>query len=151
MARQWEFVSDMNGDGFVTISDVWAWVGWLFFYPGDYIIYRILRDSPELARFLEITPANYGGVLSLFLSFLSWLVLFAIFGAIGEAVNSRKKEAAQEKSIEVPRWDELTGARDIAYKECPECAMFNSGDATRCSCGYDFQSKSGEKKASQDS
>jgi hypothetical protein len=69
--RQRTFAADMNGDGTITISDVSAWIGWLFFYPGDYIVYLILSDSPGIARFLEevahffeieITPLRYGGL-----------------------------------------------------------------------------------------
>ena len=63
MARQWLFVSNMNGDGIFTISDVGAWIGWLFFYPGDLVIYGILSIE-QLARFFEVTPAHYGGLFS---------------------------------------------------------------------------------------
>jgi hypothetical protein len=31
--RIWQFAADMNGDGVVTISDVWLWFKWLYFYP----------------------------------------------------------------------------------------------------------------------
>ncbi len=63
MARQWLFVSNMNGDGIFTISDVGAWIGWFFFYPGDLVIYGILSIE-QLARFFEVTPAHYGGLFS---------------------------------------------------------------------------------------
>ena len=79
MARQWLFVSNMNGDGIFTISDVGAWIGWLFFYPGDLVIYGILSFG-QLARFFEVTPAHYGGLFSFLFGLAIWpiplLVLF---------------------------------------------------------------------------
>ena len=79
MARQWLFISNMNGDGIFTISDVGAWIGWLFFYPGDLVIYGILFFG-QLARFFEVTPAHYGGLFSFLFGLAIWpiplLVLF---------------------------------------------------------------------------
>ena len=71
MGRQWAWVADMTGDGMVTISDVWAWVWWLFYYPGDIAIYGILKVE-WFAKFFELTPAYYGGWLSFFISLVVW-------------------------------------------------------------------------------
>ena len=69
-ARMWAFVADMNGDGVVTISDVWLWFEWLYFYPGDGVVWVVGTALPAAARFLEVTPASYGaasgsGIISL--------------------------------------------------------------------------------------
>lgn len=79
--RQWEFIEDMNYSGSVTISDVWLWVKWLYFYPGD-VLFRILMiHAPDVARFFEITPDLYGGVLSFIISGFVWfLVLLFVIG-----------------------------------------------------------------------
>lgn len=85
MARQWTWTADMNGDEIVTISDVLAWPGWLFYYPGDLVIYHLLKID-WLVEFLELTPGHYGGWLSLFLSLVFWwivgVVIIKIFNKI---------------------------------------------------------------------
>ena len=69
---------DMNGDGITTISDVWAWIDWLFFYPGDYF-FSVVLETPKLAQFLEMTPTIYGGWLSGVLSATAWLLAFGVY------------------------------------------------------------------------
>ena len=64
--RLWEFVSDMNFDGAVTISDVGLWMQWLIYYPGDWFIQYFMNT--DVGRFLEISEANYGELLSLVIS-----------------------------------------------------------------------------------
>ena len=58
--RQWEFISDMDYNGAVTVSDVWLWVKWLYFLPGDFIV-RLFLEEGTLSTFLEISLASYGG------------------------------------------------------------------------------------------
>ena len=78
--RQWSFVADMNYSGAVTISDVWLWVKWLFFYPGDMSIYYLVNGARRIGQFLEVTYDDYGGFLSGWVSGCVWvLVLTLIF------------------------------------------------------------------------
>ena len=76
--RQWTWTPDMTGDGIVTIRDVWAWVQWLYFYPGDLAIYGMLSHK-RLAQFLELTPEHYGGGVSGLISFVVWAILFILW------------------------------------------------------------------------
>ncbi len=76
--RVWKFVPDINYDGVVTISDVWLWFKWLFFYPGDGLIYLMITKTPKVAQFLEISYKNYGGILSGVISFFSWIIFFIL-------------------------------------------------------------------------
>lgn len=81
--RQWSFVADMNYSGSITIGDVWLWLEWLYFYPGDGFIYFLINKIPAVGRFLEITYSDYGGVISGIASFIVWFfVLAAAIGAI---------------------------------------------------------------------
>lgn len=83
--RQWSFVVDMDYSGSITISDVWLWFEWLYFYPGDGVIYFLVNKVPDVGRFLEITHSDYGGVLSGAVSFVAWFIVLAIIiGAIEE-------------------------------------------------------------------
>ena len=77
--RQWTFVSDMNYDGAITISDIWLWVKWLYFYPGDGFFYVLLHKMIDIANFLEITYSDYGGLLSGIISFYFWIFFVGIF------------------------------------------------------------------------
>jgi len=81
MERQWAWIADMTGDGIVTISDIWAWVGWLFYYPGDFVIYYMLSHK-DLAQFLELTPQHYGGAASALISFFAWGMLFVLVAIV---------------------------------------------------------------------
>jgi hypothetical protein len=63
----------------VTVSDVWLWIKWAYFWPGDGLIHLAILKAPEIAAFFELTPAAYGGPLSLFLSFPMWILALAIF------------------------------------------------------------------------
>ena len=74
--RNWGFTWDMTGDGITTISDVGAWVGWLFFYPGDFLLAGVMLLAPLLARFLEIGPSSYGGLFSGLFSGVWYIFMF---------------------------------------------------------------------------
>ena len=83
-ARQWAFVADMNGDGAITISDVWLWVKWLFFYPGDLLLAGLMAGFPDVARFFEISTSSYEGFFSGVVGAIFWLIAsFMILGAVG--------------------------------------------------------------------
>ena len=83
--RQWSFMADMNYSGSITISDVWLWIKWLYFYPGDGFIYFLVNQAPDVGHFLEITYSSYGGVLSGIVSFVVWIIALAILGAMADA------------------------------------------------------------------
>ena len=52
--RQWGFQTDMNGDGRLTVRDVTAIMHWMFFYPGDLVIYGVRTYLYGLAAFFEM-------------------------------------------------------------------------------------------------
>jgi hypothetical protein len=74
--RLWRFIADMNGDGFVTITDVWMWLKWLYFYPGDGLLYLVEKVLPGVANFFEVSALTYGGGFSGIFSFFVWLILY---------------------------------------------------------------------------
>ena len=74
--RDWGLRWDMNYDGVFTISDVWAILHSLFFYPGDLIVYIILNT--KVGIFLEFSTSNYGGFFSGIISFLAWWICIII-------------------------------------------------------------------------
>jgi DNA-binding MarR family transcriptional regulator len=77
---------DVNGDGTFTISDAFLFVGDAFFLPGDWLIWTVATYAPPLARFFELGPSAYGGVLSSFVSAFAWLatllLLIIVHGSI---------------------------------------------------------------------
>lgn len=80
--RQWNFVADMNYSGSVTISDVWLWFKWLYFYPGDGLVYFLVNKIPDIGRFFEITNSSYGGILSGVVSFFVWIIALGVLGVV---------------------------------------------------------------------
>ncbi|TLF45098.1 hypothetical protein FEI13_18445 [Halomonas urmiana] len=83
--RQWTFVADMNYSGSVTISDIWLWFKWLYFYPGDGFVYFLVNKAASIGHFFEITYSSYGGVLSGVVSFFVWVFVLSVIGAISDA------------------------------------------------------------------
>ena len=74
-SRQWNFIADMNYSGSITIYDVWSWLKWLYFYPGDGFVYFLVNKFPGIGQFFEITYSSYGGVLSGVVSFFVWIII----------------------------------------------------------------------------
>ena len=80
LTERWSFLLDMNRDGVFTISDIWVWVSFVFFAPGDGLIYLVLNSFPDVGTFLEYSVADYGGISSGIISFVVWLCL--IIGSV---------------------------------------------------------------------
>lgn len=85
-ATRWIFVADMNRDGFITISDLWLWVKWIFYAPGDCILLGVMLQMPSLARFLEISTLMLYGWQSFAISLVVWYFVFA--GALGATIQA---------------------------------------------------------------
>ena len=77
--RQWGFIADMNYSGAITISDIWLWFKWLYFWPGDHIVNMLVESThiKPIISFFEITITydNYGGLFSGIVSFFIWCIL----------------------------------------------------------------------------
>ena len=86
--HRFKIVFDLNGDGAFTISDVWEWVKWIYFAPGDYLIIQLLNTEvghTEVGRFFELSPAYIGGIargafsaVVLLIAFFIWELQFAL-------------------------------------------------------------------------
>lgn len=77
--RQWKFIADMNRDGALTPSDVWLWLQWLFFLPGDALI--ALLGPTALGAVVQLTPESFGTATSALLSVALWpLGVWLLFG-----------------------------------------------------------------------
>jgi hypothetical protein len=71
----YRFSKDVNGDGRVTISEVWAAAKTLFFLPGDISLGLVFHFIPDVAAFLEINRVWVGAVLSGIVSIAIWVAL----------------------------------------------------------------------------
>ncbi len=92
-------MANMNRDGIFTISDVGAWIGWLFFYPGDLVIYGILSIE-QLARFFEVTPAHYGGLFSFLFGLAIWPIpLLVLFIGRVEEETHKERYSSNQKTV----------------------------------------------------
>ncbi|HEX7079706.1 MAG TPA: hypothetical protein VF329_01665 [Gammaproteobacteria bacterium] len=59
----------------LTLADLGPLLLMLFFLPGDWLIWAALTHAPAVARFLELAPQSYGGLLSGFVSACAWIAL----------------------------------------------------------------------------
>lgn len=86
----------MNGDGAITISDVFLWVKWLYFYPGDYVI--AYTGNTFLGIFLEFDGNSFGGIGSGVISFFLWGSLFLPYAwwQEGKRDNYRTRVKAED-------------------------------------------------------
>ncbi len=88
MRVRFVFGFDMNGDGVVSISDIWLWIKWVFFAPGDFIIIIIMNWAPKVAAFFEFTMM---GVASGIISLLMWWLISAVIWATGTPINESEE------------------------------------------------------------
>ena len=72
-ARLWFFEADMDQNGVITISDLWLWVQWLFFYPGDLLILGIMKFG-DIHTFFELSSSTFGNWFSGIISFVFWSI-----------------------------------------------------------------------------
>jgi hypothetical protein len=77
---RWHFAADMNGDGIFTISDVWLMVKYVYFAPGDLVIFAHLSDR-ELPTLFELDASWLYGWTSGVISGLVWFIVLGIIGA----------------------------------------------------------------------
>ena len=72
--RQWKPSIDMNFDGVFTIGDVGLWFSWLFFLPGDFVVWLCLESLRPIGTFFEMNPYDsYGGSFSGIFSGIIWI------------------------------------------------------------------------------
>jgi hypothetical protein len=74
--RMWSFTADMNFDGLLTISDIFLWAQWLAFYPGDWLISKMI--GTKLGVFLELSSLDYGGVFSGIVAVVIFIFLLVV-------------------------------------------------------------------------
>jgi hypothetical protein len=70
----------MNFDGRVTITDVWLWVKWLYFYPGDWLLSTVMFTS--FGDFFELSADNFGGGWSFLISLVCWGIVCMVAAAM---------------------------------------------------------------------
>ncbi len=89
--RLWQWQADMSGDGQVTLADAAAWLGWLYYYPGDFLL-ASLHDTPA-EYVLRDTPADFGSLLSFLISLVCWLLVWLYVSGVVAFVRGRWRPA----------------------------------------------------------
>ena len=67
----WRPRLDFNGDGAFTITDVFYWLRWLFFVPGNTMIAAFMQ-FPAMAHFFEISRASYDAIGAFIMTSVYW-------------------------------------------------------------------------------
>jgi hypothetical protein len=70
----------MNGDGIFTIDDVWLMVKYVYFAPGDLVIFAHMAD-PDLPTLVEVDASWLYGWTSGVISALVWFIVLGTIGA----------------------------------------------------------------------
>jgi hypothetical protein len=91
---RWYFATDMNGDGVFNFIDVWLMVKYVYFAPGDLLIFAHIAD-PELPTLFEPNASWLYGWASGVFSGIAWLLTLGAIGAITSAIL--KKSAASSR------------------------------------------------------
>jgi hypothetical protein len=73
--------ADINIDWVYTVSDLPLLIEWIYFAPGDGILW-LLMQSDGLATSFELSQTSYGNWFSAIISALCWLIFMLIL-AIG--------------------------------------------------------------------
>jgi hypothetical protein len=77
---RWHFAIDMNGDGVFTIDDVWLMVKYVYFAPGDWLVFGHMAD-PDLPTLFELDSSWLYGWASGVISGLVWFIVLWIIAA----------------------------------------------------------------------
>ena len=77
---RWYFALDMNGDGIFTIDDVWLMVKYVYFAPGDLVIFAHMAD-PDLPTLVEVDASWLYGWTSGVISALVWFIVLGTIAA----------------------------------------------------------------------
>jgi len=116
--RKWSLAKDIDGDGNFTIYDVTGWVGWLFFYPGDWVLSGFFSRYKGAASFFQVTPDDYGGFLSFLISLAAWIggyiAFVGILEAFGNALDWIGEQARKVSKYVKAKWGII---RKIKTKE----------------------------------
>jgi len=77
-AMRWKFDWDINEH---VISNVWRFLKWIFFAPGDLLLLLLMKDATAVAPFFGVTPDALSNGLgwSALLSVFIWVIVFIIF------------------------------------------------------------------------
>lgn len=94
MHYRWHLSADPNFDGVLSISDVWLWIKWFYFAPGDLIILSLASIEP-LGTFFELGPHSYGNWFSavvgapfmLLACITISVIIYGIFDGVSPSAN----------------------------------------------------------------
>jgi hypothetical protein len=103
LTELWRRVQELTLAAGVTLHEAGAWLYRVYFLPGDWLLSVLIVEAPPVARFLGLGAADYGGVLSGFLSGLLWLAAVIVLGTaysfvreVDRAATARLAESYRE-------------------------------------------------------
>ena len=93
-----------------TISDYWglflALLKFVYFFPGNFVIYVTMDEYPRVAHFLEFSLESFNGWFSGILSLILWIIFFltlvvisATFEAWSKVRQIKKEKKEREKAL----------------------------------------------------
>lgn len=77
-SQRWIIAIDTDGDGAYTTSDLGRWLEYIFFAPGDALVW-LAAKIPAISAYLQLSPDWYGGRPAGVASFAVWFVILWSF------------------------------------------------------------------------
>ena len=93
--ERWIIAIDTDGDGAYTLSDLGRWLEYIFFAPGDALVWLASR-VPAVSAYLELSPDWYSTWAPGIASFAVWFVILWSFDQFSR--SSRTTGPAQNYS-----------------------------------------------------
>jgi hypothetical protein len=82
-SARWQTAWDMNHDGSVNLTDVWLFLRWVFFAPGDFVLLALMLYTTGFAALVGIGTQMLFGAVSGAISAVVWILVFGFFGTRG--------------------------------------------------------------------
>jgi len=80
---RWQLSWDLNNDGSVNLTDIWLFLRWVFFMPGDFALLMLMLHATTVALYLGIGVNLLSGAISGAISAVVWIIVFGFFGSRG--------------------------------------------------------------------
>lgn len=103
LTELWRRAQELALAAAVMLHDAGLWLFRMYFLPGDWVLSVLIVEAPSVARFLGLSAADHGGVLSGFLSGILWLGALIVLGTaytfvreVDRAATARLAESYRE-------------------------------------------------------
>jgi len=106
--QTFQWVMDIDGNGTLSLWEIWETVRWVFRIPGSLVV-ELIGQFPALAQILNISAspetgyASLDGLYAKVISFCFWLpLLFWVLGLGSNPTTKRRKRLTYNEPLLLP-------------------------------------------------